>query len=1218
MKKTTVLLLKVLLALLLLPCVQLLHAQPYGPNLNTEIPKIIPPTPEAAAIEKFGVVPVNYSTGVPNISYPFWSWKRGKLEFSLGLSYHAGGNKVEDMAPSTGLGWALTGLGRVSRTIRGLPDDDPAHGFMYMPVLPQIALTGYTGGYHFTSSQVLDQQSFSPLVAITQYNVPYSDTVKQLVEGWLDGEQDIFSFSCSGGSGRFIFDKQKNIIPLELTNVKIQPLYAAYSGGQPSGSLSAFIITDDKGLVYTFDFREEQASQSFSETPALSGSGANTQGTCGWLLTKILDPNTKDSITIQYTNSQLSTNPVKYEGGFSESQVYQITEAAKSIQQVIPHRKRESYIYSHQVISSLNPVPVSVSFPDGSTVQFEHNFSRDDYTGTKALSGITVKDYNNATVKKFSLNYSYFIASGNVPNFPLAYGSGNDYSKRLRLDNVTELSKDGLLSKPTTFTYNSLPLNPRYSNNLDLWGYNVDPARNNAWKVPEFQLEDEEYFIDTTYGRWVEGGNRAPDSIYVKAGVLEKITYPTGGFTSFEYECNRAFSSLNYYVDKKTSNSLAWQSYEFGNSYNISLPGRVASKIDFLFKAQEYGPRPVPDPNAPQPCFENQQDVQNASIDVYSTDLSVNITVSVPYGEMLNGAKRELDLPLGKTYKVRFNYDTTILCGYSYPFQATAIATYHIPLQDKLAGGLRVKKITANDGGGRTVAKQYSYNLANGNSSATLTRVNNYQYHRTGLDETDLTYADAVFYHTKHINNTSNPTQTMTFLDGSPLVYTHVTEQEIDGAVTERDFDPVVMAAGGNGNYPYAPVQDIPNFSGLLTKQVVKDKYGAIKSEQTITYSKTDNSLISQVDNRNLKAGTISSAIYYNCTYYVAEQYFMHVTYAEEASNTLKTFENGIQKTVTTAKEYNGQHYLRTVSTTTSTGEDRKYTTYYASDVTNPLYSDMFPKNMLNYPVESKSAVPPEQTNGTLLRTLTNYGLYNSNTLIAPATLQRSIQGSTPETELTFDAYDDKGNLLQYTAKDGVPVAFIYGYHKTYPVAKIAGSTYANAISTSGIDLNVLDNPAGDNALRTELNKLRTYLTGSTLVSTYTYAPQVGTTSETDPTGKTMYYEYDSYNRLKLVRDKDNNILKKLCYNYLGQQTDCTETIVTNGPAPDMCSPASCWGPNQKCINGVCETGVKYYTASVQTGPNAWECTYSYHFSDNTLVGSYTEMNAMPCLIFED
>lgn len=64
-------------------------------------------------------------------------------------------------------------------------------------------------------------------------------------------------------------------------------------------------------------------------------------------------------------------------------------------------------------------------------------------------------------------------------------------------------------------------------------------------------------------------------------------------------------------------------------------------------------------------------------------------------------------------------------------------------------------------------------------------------------------------------------------------------------------------------------------------------------------------------------------------------------------------------------------------------------------------------------------------------------------------------------------------------------------------------------------------------------------------MTTYTYEPLVGMTSMTDASGRTTYYEYDSFQRLRYVRDQNKNILKANCYNYAGQSINCFSEIVT-------------------------------------------------------------------------
>jgi YD repeat-containing protein len=51
-------------------------------------------------------------------------------------------------------------------------------------------------------------------------------------------------------------------------------------------------------------------------------------------------------------------------------------------------------------------------------------------------------------------------------------------------------------------------------------------------------------------------------------------------------------------------------------------------------------------------------------------------------------------------------------------------------------------------------------------------------------------------------------------------------------------------------------------------------------------------------------------------------------------------------------------------------------------------------------------------------------------------------------------------------------------------------------------------------------------------LSIFTYDPTAGLTSGIDAKGETTFYEYDNYQRLMNVKDKDGNIVKHTDYHY--------------------------------------------------------------------------------------
>ena len=101
--------------------------------------------------------------------------------------------------------------------------------------------------------------------------------------------------------------------------------------------------------------------------------------------------------------------------------------------------------------------------------------------------------------------------------------------------------------------------------------------------------------------------------------------------------------------------------------------------------------------------------------------------------------------------------------------------------------------------------------------------------------------------------------------------------------------------------------------------------------------------------------------------------------------------------------------------------------------------------------------------------------------------------------------------VLSYWLKSGTSWAL-----QTQPPVNVTGGTYAISIPNGQID-DVRFCPV------------------DAQMTTYTYDPLIGMTSATDSNNQTTYYDYDGFQRLINVRDKDRNIIKHTDYHYQNQ-----------------------------------------------------------------------------------
>jgi YD repeat-containing protein len=129
-----------------------------------------------------------------------------------------------------------------------------------------------------------------------------------------------------------------------------------------------------------------------------------------------------------------------------------------------------------------------------------------------------------------------------------------------------------------------------------------------------------------------------------------------------------------------------------------------------------------------------------------------------------------------------------------------------------------------------------------------------------------------------------------------------------------------------------------------------------------------------------------------------------------------------------------------------------------------------------------------------------------------------------------FLKYSDKGRLKEFRENEGIINSIFWGYKNTRPVAQVVNASYdAAKLYVDEAYLNRYD--LSTSQIDSETQKLRTNLPNS-FVTTFSYNPLIGITSQTDAKGMTTYYEYDNFRRLKHIKDQNGNIVKSYDYHY--------------------------------------------------------------------------------------
>ena len=746
--------------------------------------QVIPMAPNAASVSKFVDVPVSYYTGTPQISIPIYEAKAGSLSVPISINYHASGHRVDEVASWVGLGWSLDAGGTISRSIRGLADESP-YGFFVKGYLME------NPGSDCDDTNLL----------------PCNFLMNASVNNLFDSEPDSYFLNLPGGGGvKFTFDYSGNVVMQNYQQTKI-----------------TWNRTDQQWMVVTADGVQYLFGKSgkYGERDLVTVSpeeGASTTSISSWHLSEMISPDKVDTIFFEYANG-------------SDISGEDLTQQIYYQRDVSGFAGNPYLLYCNDLpLANLNPGSTTIKqkalskviFSQGS-VDFNASLaSRKDVPGDRSLASINVKKRDGSLFKYFTLYQEFF-------------GNEVDENYRLKLRKITEFAADGQSLQPYQFEYDEvLSLPKKGSYQQDHWGfYNNNTA---SILVPK-QIDKG----DGTFIYFSQGANRETDSARTKALMLNKITYPTGGYDVFDYEAHDIAAVGNQTATEFYTEVHNYSAKSSSSHNNESITATLVVGVPTSAMLSVGGGCKGLCGWAGSPGAENCE----------KASASVNF-INHAFGGFQTGWGC---LESSKVLRVTLNpgtYDIELHSEYLAPevhsnsyLDITLYKQREVSFQTPPnVGGVRIKRISRYDGLSSTPkVTRYQYTtLKDGQAvtSGVLVRKPSYYFKHTGLGQV----GDGLTVLCPYDAGASAPR--ISLGDGTHIGYREV--KVLHGNQGENGFEiyKYTTAADfpdtGGDKFPNPPPDTRDNRRGLMKEHVVYDKYSNPVSQTINTYVQhTDN-----------------------------------------------------------------------------------------------------------------------------------------------------------------------------------------------------------------------------------------------------------------------------------------------------------------------------------------------------------------------------------------
>ena len=497
-----------------------------------------PHSPDVWSMVKYGDAETNLYTGTLGLSIPIYEYEDMSFHLPIAVQYTCNGYKPNVQAGLVGLGWYLNVGGAITREVRGIPDESTREAYYWTIGISaakpgQQTLYGYE--HMFDERDLALDCSYWGMISndyIATYVHPLPPQQNAYPNICYETEPDIFHFNFMGYSGSFVRRPNGEFVVYNTNK--------ADGEFRVSGSCgSGFTIITGDGYRYSF------GENGISETVTCYTEGQSDDGNnyaSSWSLTSVSTP---DGATIEFEYGTIKNNfPTELCSSWScYPRVYQekkyVRHIASAGHSLLNIQSPDNNALLHDIVvnkTQIHPI-TKIRIDDVCEILFEYAPRAPEKWGN--ITGISNPGYLFSEVLTLT---DIRVVSTNGQKQELIRTCHFDYD-RIGGENTVPVLSEVTVSDVGTYSMqyygtdkNFPPIN---TFGIDWWGYYNDP-----WARPS----DFEPALTTSTGLKHLSPNysqRNADAQYAIYGMLQQITYPTGGRSVFSYEGNTYSMSVN-------------------------------------------------------------------------------------------------------------------------------------------------------------------------------------------------------------------------------------------------------------------------------------------------------------------------------------------------------------------------------------------------------------------------------------------------------------------------------------------------------------------------------------------------------------------------------------------------------------------------------------------------------------------------------------------------